>query len=219
MRSAMSNCLTNMQIALMVTGNGSLALRRALSEHLLSCDDCRQLLAAAVFAEREGSSSVGIETDRGPSTVQVDATVMCEILDKIVPLTDTASERSPVRQIIPLVEMSHAISDEAPVLAARPDRGESTDLPVLASPDRQIVVRFRQPKPDGPFVAYVIKKGKHHAGRVHLAFPSVGISLPVGEEGEVELPGIDKAELHHGRIELELTPLRRPEDPDAPART
>lgn len=203
----MSECLTDMQIALLVAGRASRALRRVLNDHLLACDECRRLVAACVMAERLDSPSVDREADAGPVTVGNDPPWIRDIVETMAGAERPTVDSGTLRRIVTLEWLARDEGTEAPVLAAAPRTERIAGLPTLASADRQVLVHFRRPDPDGPIVAYVIRQGGEGPAGLHLALPERGLSFPVAPDGTAPLPGLDVEELVGLSIQLELAPL------------
>jgi len=203
----MADCLTDMQIALLVTGKASPALRGALSEHLLICDACRRLVAACVKSERTDSPSAVGEADAGPITVGNAPPWLHRVVEAVAGAKRQTVSPGTLRQIISLDWLVWDAAAEAPALAAAPQTDRIAGLPTLASPDRHLLVHFRRPDPDGPIVAYVIREVPMAQVSLRLVLPDRGLSFPVGEDGTANLAGVNAAELAGVKVQLEVGPL------------
>jgi hypothetical protein len=202
----MSECLTDMQIALLAAGKASPALRSTLSEHLLVCDECRRLVAACVKAERVDSPSVGEEMDIGAISMGHDLPWISRVVEAVASAKQSTTTTGAIRRIISLEWLTWDTAG-SPVLAAAPQTDRIAGLPTLASADRQVLVHFRCPDPGGPIVAHVLRKGEHDEGAISLVLPERGLSFPVGAQGTAELTGVTAEELVGVRVQLEMTPL------------
>jgi hypothetical protein len=209
----MSGCLSDMQIALLVAGKASPALRRALSEHLLNCDECRRLVAACIKAERRDPPLEAEEAEAGPITVGNEPPWIHEIVDLMAGAERPTVISGLLRRIIPLVWLPPDPAAAAPVLAAAPEIDRVAELPTLASADRHVLVHFRRRDLGGPLVAYVIREGTAEPGSVRLVLPDRGLSFPVGADGTVELVGVGVEELAGVRVQLEMSVQRPDEEP------
>ncbi len=99
----MSKCPSDMQIAMLIAGRASVALRRRLGEHLLVCDRCRRLFAEAVKDERE--TSLAPHAGEGPSEASVaprDRALIEGVLEGISGTLGATVGCGPPRRIVPL---------------------------------------------------------------------------------------------------------------------
>ncbi len=208
----MSACLTDMQIALLVTGKASPALRGALHEHLLICDACRRLVAACVKSERTDSLSEVGEADAGPFTVGHAPPWLRQIAETVARAERQTVPSGRVRQVLSLDWLVWDAAAEAPTLAAAPQTDRIPGLPTLASADRRLLVHFRRPDPDGPIVAYVIRETVAVLTDLRLVLTDRGLSFPVREDGSAELTGVGAEELAGMRVQIEMGPLAQEND-------
>jgi hypothetical protein len=196
-----------MQIALLVTGKASPALRGALSEHLSICDECRRLVAACVKSNRTDLPSAVGEADAGPITVGHAPPWLRRVVEAVAGAKLPTVPSGTIRQIISLEWLVWDAAAEAPVLAAEPQTDRIAGLPTLASTDRQVLVHFRRPDADGPILAYVICQSVAKYAGLRLVLPERGLSFPVGADGKAELTGVTAEELVGVRVQLEMAPL------------
>lgn len=203
-----------MEIALLASGQGSRAIRQWLSEHIGECTACREILAQTVLASRSlpphAVGSVG-----GTATVardRRDRERILELLERAHP--ETVSPPA-LPRIVPLLPRRPALPSDGTALAAQA-AGGPTDLPTLASDDGTFVVHFRRPSSGSSLRAYVVRRQPSDPGGLWIAFPERGLTLPVGPDGEADLPGVGEEDLIAGRIALELRPLVSPTSPETP---
>lgn len=214
----MTEHLTDMQIALLSTGRGSEALRAGLAAHLANCAECAERLAACVRWEREFTAfSAGSAAERAAESAPGPAAR--ERLRAAFASSAGASATGRgaiVRRLRPLLERLPDLgaSRNEPLFApmAADDRGGSAaagevDLPILATEDHALLVRFRRLGSSGRVRGYVIARKGALPGRLALRLPGRDLSFPVSAEGEIDLPEISLDELAAGRIEISLIEL------------
>ncbi|MCK4305647.1 MAG: hypothetical protein KAY24_15525 [Candidatus Eisenbacteria sp.] len=201
--------LSEFEIAILVAGAGSRALRQALSEHLLECEQCRLLLAASVEAERAAPRCTAVDGGAGLETVERDRDrpFIQQILERMADQRSATVMPSPVVHCIHLSRVHWDEGERRAALAAKPAVDGDTELPTLTSADGQILVHFRQTGQGDSYRAYVVRTGQSKGGGLRLSFPELSRSFPIDERGEVDLPGIDREALAGSSIQIELSPL------------
>lgn len=201
--------LSDIEIALLLTGGGSRALHQVLTEHLEACAACRALLVESALADRAGSQ--GSEGRGGPATVPPDGAVARVLQAMEAAFPETVNSPA-ARRRIPLVPLSPSCADR-PVLAAQSLSADT--LPTLTSDDGSVVVHFRRPEPGGPIRAYVVRRAPSQPGQMWIVFAGGQRAFPVDSGGEADLPGIAESDLLDGRLALELRPREgEPGDPE-----
>lgn len=208
-----------MEIALLRTGTADAALRTELIAHAAECEDCAQRVAAC---RRLGVEETSVSQGLGPAEEIPDsfrATLLAAFRSS--ELSPTLSPKAPSRlERVVLALRTPAAwlhePDEPPAAtlawaAAAPASGMEEELPVLATEDGRIRVRFRRPGGEAPLRAYLLAPADWPVGGVSLQVPARALSFRLGADGTVDLPGIKVDDLEAGILELRLEP-ERPDD-------
>ncbi len=191
----MKKCLDDMQIAMLVSGTGSAALRRTYSDHIRLCEPCRDILVAAVLAMRDLERAESVGDVATPQEIEA-------ILGKILVQQEAETEVNGPSGIIPLVAFAEA-SELVPSLAAKSETSEKA-LQTLASPTRGIVVVFLRSTSSDQFVARVVRGTADRAGKLRIVFPDKGLSFPIQDDGSAELTSITRADFEPGKVQLQI---------------
>lgn len=215
--------LDEMEIVLLHAGTEAAALRTELIAHIADCEDCAQRVAAyRRLGMAETSISQGLGPENGiPDGVRETLLAAFRSSD----LSPSVSPKAPSRlEHLVLALRTPAAwlhePDEPPAAtlawaAAAPASDMEEELPVLATEDGRIRVRFRRPGGDAPLRAYLLAPADWPVGGVSLQVPARHLSFPVGLDGTTDLPGIEVGDLDAGIIELRL----EPESPEEPPQT
>jgi len=201
--------LSDFQILLLATGEGSASARQRLSDHLTDCELCCRRLADAVAETGEETIEVG-DAAAGHEAFIADtvSTVMATFRRR------GEKTREDLRR---LVLFPSSPQSDAALAAKGPDGTLPAPFPSLISEDGTILIRFRKPTPESPFRAYVIQDRPGEKRALAIRFPGREEAFPVSPEGEVDLVGVTADELAGGRLEIELRPSApdEPEDSDS----
>jgi hypothetical protein len=180
--------LSDMEISLLVAGQGSRALRRTLSSHLVDCADCRALLAEAARASR---------TEHPTETA--DPRLVESVLDAMLA---TAPEAMGAGETPRTIRLERRAEDPIVALAAEPAaRGP---LLTLFSPDGTIVVCVERAGRGRGLRARVSRQGVAQRGAMWLVFRGPGLCFRIGDGEVVPLPGVEESHLTAGTIEIEF---------------
>ncbi len=207
--------LSDMDIASLVAGAGSAPGRAALSEHLAGCGACRERLEACLAMERlaaamdaEGAGAAGL-----PPSLDEDAR---ERLRHAFRETVGARRGGVRRFVLRLLSGDQEVDGAGraapagaavapiPWQAQASGSGLPEALPVLATTDGRIRVRFRRTGPDQPLRAYLLAAAPITGAPVKLRIPSRSQSFTLGPDGTAELPGIEIRDITSGVLEIEL---------------
>jgi hypothetical protein len=179
--------LSDLEIAILVTGGGSRALRQTLSEHLNECGDCRALVAESACAQHGGD-----ESEAGPARTQ-------GILDAMAAAAPEPGgpDARPLRlRLLPGNE------DEILALAAEP--ASSQPLRTLFSPDGSIVVCIERAGRRACLRARIARQGFAQRGTMWLVFRDTGLSFRIAPDAAIDLPGLTAKQLAAETIEIEF---------------
>ena len=239
----MSKCPSDMQIAMLIAGRASVALRRRLGEHLLVCDRCRQVFAEAVKDERE--TSLAPHAGEGPSEASVaprDRALIEGVLEGISGTLGATVGCGPPRRIVPLQFRGGA--GEPAVWAAKEatrratgetsggaigetsggpgeetieeaDQASETPVAECASADERYQVSFYRARAGGGFRAVVRRPSGHGPMPARLAFPTLDLSFPVDAKGRTPVMTLEGILLESCRVDVEVhDPDTQPDTPD-----
>lgn len=203
----MTKCLSDMQIAMLVAGRASAALRRRLGEHLLVCGRCREIVVEAVKDERETSLTPHAGEDPSKGTVARDRALIEGVLEGISGTLRTTVGCGPTRCIVPLQFRGHA--GDAATLAAKEavnEAGQESETPVAecASADERYQVTFHRAGDAGGFRAIVKRPSRETPMPARLAFPALDLSFPLDADGTTPVMALEGILLESCRVDVEI---------------
>jgi len=178
--------LTDLDIARLITGEGSRPLRQSLSEHLADCAACRHLVAQAIQAQRADAA----ETSAPPDT---------DRLERLLREATPPAAGRPGVQVIPL-----RLRPEPPGLALAAEPAGGRPLRTYFSHDGTIVICVERPEESRSLVARIARRDGARKGSMWLVFRDAGLAFAVGAAEEVELPGVAENHLTPAGIEIEF---------------
>jgi hypothetical protein len=193
MRRRAEEHLSDLQIAMLVSGSGSRPQRQLLSEHLVACETCRQLLAQSAAASRADSQTP--DARGGQANVEPDSALLNELLDKMSDTHPHTVDSPAPRRVVVLVLVEPPADEAGFALAAQPALTRPPALPTLKSPDDSVLVHFRPPAPGMPIRAYIVNKACGDSPRWRLFLGTRGLSFQADAEGEADLLGVTPEEL------------------------
>jgi hypothetical protein len=220
--------LTEMELAMLVSGSGSDPLRSGLAEHAGRCPECMDRLLACMTSERlvepkdvvpgAGDSSEGeVPTDRvipgllhgafAAEHMRAAGSRPCARL-RLVPLPGKLETILDAHRVDRDIQAANETSDrkdpQLPWAADATVSGLKTSFPVLASEDGRLQVRFRRPTEAGPLRAYVLAQEGEIPPGTRLLLSTRGLSFLIEEDGTADLPGVEVADLGAGVLEVGL---------------
>ncbi len=190
-----------MQIAMLAAGEGSLALRKSLSEHLLRCSQCREILVAVILSDKQATSTLGAVRDRAEVTVASDADLIERVLDLSSNSVTSTVGRVPARCIIPL--SFH--QTEAVMMAANETTDTETEpIAICSSGDDKYKVTFFHAGEDGGYRAVVERQSQSDRKPQCLTFPALDLAFPLDSDGKTETMNIEGMLLGMCRVDVEV---------------
>jgi hypothetical protein len=193
-----------MQIAMLLASDSNSALRQSLCAHLLRCDRCREIFAAAVKSDRQATSTLGTAGDRVEVTVGPDSELVRDILDGFRNSAEAIVGRDPSRCIIPMF-FSRPEGESALLAANEPtDDASAVPLAVFHSNDNDYTVTFSQSGVTGGISAVVERSYEAAQPPISLAFPALDLVFPLDENGRTEIKQIEAALLGQCRVDIEV---------------
>lgn len=206
--------LDEMEIALLQAGTADAALRAELVAHTGECEDCAQRVAACRHVGiREANISQEADPENaipdGVRTTLLAAFRSSDLSSNLIPKAPSRLERLVLALRTPAAWLHEPDDPPAATLAwaaAAPATGMEEELPVLATEDGRIRVRFRRPGREAPLRAYLLAPADWPIGGVSLQVPARQLSFRVGLDGTADLPGIEIGDLQAGILELRLEP-------------
>jgi hypothetical protein len=213
--------LDEMELALLQEGTADATVRAELIDHAVGCDDCALRVAAyrrlcrneAVLSQGPGPPE---EIPDGPRAALLEAFRSSDLSAKPIPQTPSRMERLVFALRTPAAWLHEPDEPPAAALAwaaAAPASGAADELPVLATENGQIRVRFRRPSDNAPLRAYLLAPADWPVGGVSLHVPARHLSFRLGMDGTVDLPGVLPSDLESGVLELRLEPERVDDTP------
>lgn len=203
----MSKCPSDMQIAMLVAGRASAALRRRLGEHLLVCDRCREIAAEAVKDERETSLAPHAGETAAEAAVARDRALIEDVLEGISSTLGVTVGGGSPRRFVPL-QFRGGAGDPA-VLAAKEAAkatGAHAGPPVAecASADGRYRVAFYRAGGEGGFRAVVHRPAEEASLPTRLAFPALDLSFPLDAEGQTPVMPLEGVLIESCRVDVEI---------------
>ena len=201
----MERHLSDYEMTLLAEGVGSEAMRLWLSDHLIDCETCRSRLAACIRDGRSASEGTGSDLEQAPLGPPATPAFVRETMVMIRNTLGTTSGSDPALKVLQLYPMLNEHEGTVPLAAQSSEISDT--LPVLASADGSLMVRFRQVSPGKLFRAYVVHDQPLAGVALRLSFPNRGLTFDIDDQGEADLQGIKRNDLAKGSLEVELLPV------------
>lgn len=181
-----SEHLSDLDVARLITGEGSRPLRQSLAEHLADCAACRHLVAQAVQAQRAGDAGTQAPLDS-------------DLLESVLRESTPPAAARPGVQVIPL-----QLREEAPSLALAAEPASGRPVRTYFSHDGTIVICVECLEEGHALVARIARRDGARQGSMWILFKDAGLAFAVGAAETIELPGVAEDHLTPAGIEIEF---------------